>query len=293
VLYHFGILQFFVRVTARAVVRLLNTSGAETLSAIANVFMGQTEAPIIVRPYVPHMTQSELLTLMVGGMATISGAVMAIYISLGADAVAILTTSVMAAPCGLYLSKILMPETEIPKTRGTVTLDVTNKHVNVIDAAASGAADGTKLAINVAAMLIAFMAFITMFDYLMAVIHPALSLSSIFSLVFIPAAVFMGVEAADVPAIADLLGTKLVATEFVAYVNLTTEYQNIISDRSAALATYALTGFANFASVGILLGGLGGMAPERRGDLARLGTRALFGGFLATLINASIASLLL
>ena len=218
VLYYFGILQFFVRVTARAVVRLLNTSGAETLSAIANVFMGQTEAPIIVRPYVPHMTQSELLTLMVGGMATISGAVMAIYISLGADAVAILTTSVMAAPCGLYLSKILMPETEIPTTRGTVTLDVTNKHVNVIDAAAGGAADGTKLAINVAAMLIAFMAFIAMFDYLLALIHPALSLSSIFSLVFTPAAVLMGVEAADVPAIADLLGTKIVAPEFVAYV---------------------------------------------------------------------------
>jgi CNT family concentrative nucleoside transporter len=218
---------------------------------------------------------------------------MAIYISLGADAVAILTTSVMAAPCGLYLSKILMPETEIPTTRGTVTLDVTNKHVNVIDAAAGGAADGTKLAINVAAMLIAFMAFITMFDYLLALIHPALSLSSIFSLVFTPAAVLMGVEAADVPAIADLLGTKIVATEFVAYVTLTTEYQNIISDRSTALATYALTGFANFGSVGILLGGLGGMAPERRGDLARLGTRALFGGFLATLINASIASLLL
>jgi len=293
VLYYFGILQFFVRVTARAVVRLLNTSGAETLSAIANVFMGQTEAPIIVRPYVPHMTQSELLTLMVGGMATISGAVMAIYISLGADAVAILTTSVMAAPCGLYLSKILMPETEIPTTRGTVTLDVTNKHVNVIDAAASGAADGTKLAINVAAMLIAFMAFIAMFDYLLALIHPALSLSNIFALVFTPAAVLMGVEAADVPAIADLLGTKIVATEFVAYVTLTTEYQNIISDRSVALATYALTGFANFGSVGILLGGLGGMAPERRGDLARLGTRALCGGFLATLINASIASLLL
>ena len=293
VLYYFGILQFFVRVTARAVVRLLNTSGAETLSAIANVFMGQTEAPIIVRPYVPHMTQSELLTLMVGGMATISGAVMAIYISLGADAVAILTTSVMAAPCGLYLSKILMPETEIPTTRGTVTLDVTNKHVNVIDAAAGGAADGTKLAINVAAMLIAFMAFIAMFDYLLALIHPALSLSSIFALVFTPAAVLMGVESADVPAIADLLGTKIVATEFVAYVTLTTEYQNIISDRSVALATYALTGFANFGSVGILLGGLGGMAPERRGDLARLGTRALCGGFLATLINASIASLLL
>ena len=293
VLYHFGILQFFVKQTARIVVYLLNTSGAETLSAVANVFMGQTEAPIIVRPYVSQMTRSELLTLMVGGMATISGAVMAIYINLGADAVAMLTTSVMAAPCGLYLSKILMPESEVPKTRGAVTVDVKREYANVIDAAAGGASQGMTLAINVAAMLIAFLAFIALIDYVLALLHPALSLASLFSVVFAPAAFLLGVASADVGAVADLLGTKIVATEFVAYVKLTTEYQDLIEPRSFVLATYALTGFANFGSVGILLGGLGGMAPERRGDLARLGTRALFGGFVATLINASIASLLI
>ena len=293
VLYHFGILQFFVKQTARVVVYLLNTSGAETLSAVANVFMGQTEAPIIVRPYVSQMTRSELLTLMVGGMATISGAVMAIYINLGADAVAMLTTSVMAAPCGLYLSKILMPESEVPKTRGAVTVDVKREYANVIDAAAGGASQGMTLAINVAAMLIAFLAFIALIDYVLALLHPALSLASLFSVVFAPAAFLLGVASADVGAVADLLGTKIVATEFVAYVKLTTEYQDLIEPRSFVLATYALTGFANFGSVGILLGGLGGMAPERRGDLARLGTRALFGGFVATLINASIASLLI
>jgi len=293
VLYHFGILQFFVKRTARVVVYLLNTSGAETLSAVANVFMGQTEAPIIVRPYVSQMTRSELLTLMVGGMATISGAVMAIYINLGADAVAMLTTSVMAAPCGLYLSKILMPESEVPKTRGAVTVDVKRQYANVIDAAAGGASQGMTLAINVAAMLIAFLAFIALIDYVLALLHPALSLASLFSVVFAPAAFLLGVASADVGAVADLLGTKIVATEFVAYVKLTTEYQDLIEPRSFVLATYALTGFANFGSVGILLGGLGGMAPERRGDLARLGTRALFGGFVATLINASIASLLI
>ena len=293
VLYHFGILQFFVKQTARIVVYLLNTSGAETLSAVANVFMGQTEAPIIVRPYVSQMTRSELLTLMVGGMATISGAVMAIYINLGADAVAMLTTSVMAAPCGLYLSKILMPESEVPKTRGAVALDVKQQYANVIDAAAGGASQGMTLAINVAAMLIAFLAFIALIDYVLALLHPTLSLASLFSVVFAPAAFLIGVASADVGAVADLLGTKIVATEFVAYVKLTTEYQGLIEPRSFVLATYALTGFANFGSVGILLGGLGGMAPERRGDLARLGTRALFGGFVATLINASIASLLI
>ena len=293
VLYHFGILQFFVKQTARIVVYLLNTSGAETLSAVANVFMGLTEAPIIGRPYVSQMTRSELLTLMVGGMATISGAVMAIYINLGADAVAMLTTSVMAAPCGLYLSKILMPESEVPKTRGAVALDVKQQYANVIDAAAGGASQGMTLAINVAAMLIAFLAFIALIDYVLALLHPALSLASLFSVVFAPAAFLIGVASADVGAVADLLGTKIVATEFVAYVKLTTEYQDLIEPRSFVLATYALTGFANFGSVGILLGGLGGMAPERRGDLARLGTRALFGGFVATLINASIASLLI
>jgi CNT family concentrative nucleoside transporter len=293
VLYYFGVLQFVVRIFARAMQFAMRTSGAETLSAAANVFMGQTEAPIIVKPYVPGMTNSELLAMMVGGMATISGGVMAVYISLGADPVAILTTSVMAAPCGLYLSKILYPETEEPATRGDVKVAVEQTHANVIDAASAGASDGTMLAINVAAMLIAFLAFIAMFDYLLALVNPQLSLARIFAVLFAPVAVLMGVPAQDVPAIGDLLGTKLVANEFVAYVKLTTQYKGVLTDRSYTLATYALTGFANFASIGIQLGGIGAMAPTRRGDLARLGSLALLGGFIATLINASIAAALL
>jgi CNT family concentrative nucleoside transporter len=293
VLYYFGILQFIVKLFAKGMMFAMRTSGAETLSAAANVFMGQTEAPIIVKPYVPLMTQSELLALMVGGMATISGGVMAVYITLGADPVAILTTSVMAAPCGLYLSKILYPELEEPVTRGEVKITVERQHTNVIDAAAAGASDGTLLAINVAAMLIAFMAFLALFDYVLAAINPQLSLARVFATLFAPVAVLMGVPAADVPAVGDLLGTKLVANEFLAYIKLTTEYRGVISDRSYTLATYALTGFANFASIGIQLGGIGAMAPSRRGDLARLGSRALLAGFIATLINASIAAALL
>ena len=293
VLYYFGVLQFIVRVMARAMMFLMRTSGAETLSATANVFMGQTEAPIIVKPFVPAMTQSELLAMMVGGMATISGGVMAVYIALGADPIAILTTSVMAAPCGLYLSKLLLPETEQPVTSGTATVNVEKLHVNAIDAAASGASDGMLLAVNVAAMLIAFLAFIAMFDFLLGAVWEGLTLSRVFATVFAPVAFLMGVPAADVGPMADLLGTKLVANEFVAFVKLTGEYKGVLSERSYILATYALTGFANIASIGIQLGGIGGMAPNRRGDLARLGGRALLAGFLATLINACVASMLL
>ena len=293
VLYYFGILQLVVKVFAKAMQFAMRTSGAETLSAAANVFMGQTEAPIIVKPYVPSMTQSELLAMMVGGMATISGGVMAVYISLGADPVAILTTSVMAAPCGLYLSKILYPEVEQPATLGDVKVAVEKTHTNVIDAASAGASDGTMLAINVAAMLIAFLAFIALIDYLLAAAHPSLSLSRIFGYMFSPVAVLMGVPSNEVGIMGDLLGTKLVANEFVAYVKLTGEYRDALSPRSYTLATYALTGFANFASIGIQLGGIGGMAPSRRGDLARLGSRALLAGFIATLINAAIAAALL
>jgi concentrative nucleoside transporter, CNT family len=293
VLYYFGVLQFIVKIFAKGMMFAMRTSGAETLSAAANVFMGQTEAPIIVKPYVPLMTQSELLAMMVGGMATISGGVMAVYISLGADPVAILTTSVMAAPCGLYLSKILYPEVEEPATRGEVKVAVERQHTNVIDAAAAGASDGTQLAINVAAMLIAFLAFIAMFDYILGSIRDGLSLARIFAGLFAPVAVLMGVPPEDVPMIGDLLGTKLVANEFVAYIKLTQEYRGVLSDRSYTLATYALTGFANFASIGIQLGGIGAMAPSRRGDLATLGSRALLAGFIATLINASIAAALL
>ena len=293
VLYYFGILQFVVRLMARAMMYFMQTSGAETLSATANVFMGQTEAPIIVKPFVPRMTQSELLAMMVGGMATISGGVMAVYIALGADPVAILTTSVMAAPCGLYLSKMLLPELEQPETLGNIQVNVEKLHVNAIDAAASGASDGLTLALNVAAMLIAFLAFIALFDFILGAIRPGLTLSGVFAVVFAPVAFLMGVPAADIAPMADLLGTKLVANEFVAFVKLTGEYRTVLSERSYILATYALTGFANVASIGIQLGGIGGMAPNRRGDLARLGTRALLAGFVATLVNACVASMLL
>jgi CNT family concentrative nucleoside transporter len=255
--------------------------------------MGQTEAPIIVKPFVPRMTQSELLGMMVGGMATISGGVMAVYIAIGADAVAILTTSVMAAPCGLYLSKLLLPEREQPETSGTAPVNVERLHVNAIDAAAAGASDGMMLALNVAAMLIAFLAFLALIDFLLGAAWPGLSLARIFAVVFAPLAFLMGIPAADVAPMADLLGTKLVANEFVAFVKLTTEYEGVLSERSYVLATYALTGFANISSIGIQLGGIGGMAPSRRGDLARLGTRALLAGFLATLVNACVASMLL
>jgi CNT family concentrative nucleoside transporter len=292
VLYYFGVLQLIVWLMARVMMYALRTSGAETLAAAANVFMGQTEAPIIVKPYVPAMTRSELLAMMVGGMATISGGVMAVYISLGADPFAILTTSVMAAPCGLYLSKLLLPETESPVTRGEISLKVERHHVNVIDAAAAGAGDGLTLALNVAAMLIAFLAFIALADAVLGGIRPGLSLAGIFAVLFAPVAFLMGVPASDVPAVADLLGTKLVANEFLAFIKLTTEYKDI-DPRSYILATYALTGFANLGSIGIQLGGIGGMAPTRRSDLARLGFRALLGGFIATLVNACVASMLL
>jgi CNT family concentrative nucleoside transporter len=276
---------------ARAMMHLMRTSGAETLSAAANVFMGQTEAPLIVKPFVPKMTMSELLAIMVGGLATVAGGVMAVYIAMGADPIAILTTSVMAAPCGLYLSKILIPELEQPATLGRVAVSGERAHVNVIDAAAAGASDGMQLAINVAAMLIAFLAGIALVDALLALLSPGLSLSRIFSWAFAPVAVLIGVPSADVPEVADLLGTKLVTNEFVAFAKLTTEYREI-DPRSYALATYALTGFANFGSIGILLGGVGAMAPTRRQDLARLGPRALLAGFTATLINAALVAML-
>jgi concentrative nucleoside transporter, CNT family len=293
VLYHYGILQLIVRLMARVMMALMRTSGAETLSTAANVFLGQTEAPLIVKPYVPRMTQSELLAVMVGGLATISGGMAAVYMSLGADPIAILTTSVMAAPPSLYLAKILLPETEQPETAGAAHTAYDRPHVNGVDAFAAGASDGMLLAINVAAMLIAFLALLALVDYTLGLIHPSLSLSAIFARVFAPAAALMGVPMADVPAVADLLGTKLVSNEFVAFLKMTGEYRSTMSPEAYSLSTYMLTGFANFGSIGILLGGIGAMAPTRRGDLARLAGRALLGGFLATMINASMVSMLL
>jgi CNT family concentrative nucleoside transporter len=293
VLYHFGVLQYVVRLMARATMAVMRTSGAETLSVTANVFLGHVESPMIVKPYVPLMTRSELLAMMTGGLATISGGMMVVYVGLGVDPVAILATSVMAAPCSLSLAKMLYPETEQPVTRAGAVLPSERTHVNAIDAASAGAAEGTSLAINVAAMLIAFLAFLAMIDFLLGVIVPGLTLADIFATVFAPLAILMGTPRAEVPAMADLLGTKLVANEMVAFIKLTGEYRDVLSERSRLLAAYALTGFANFGSIGILLGGIGGLAPGRRGDVASLSGLALLAGFFATLINACVAAILL
>jgi CNT family concentrative nucleoside transporter len=301
VLYYLGVLQFFVKLMARAMMYLMGTSGAETLSVAANVFMGQTEAPLIVKPFVPRMTQSELLALMGSGMAHISGGMMAVYISYGADPVSILCTCVMACPCSLYLTKLLLPEAGKPVTAGEAPITVETPYVNVIDAAAAGVKDGVWLAINVAAMLIAFIAFIALFDIILGSIFPGLTLDRVFGWVFAPVAFLMGVEPGDCDKVGNLLGLKLAANEHVAYLKLkewkVSDFnpltESVLSKRSQLLAVYALTGFANFASVGIQLGGIGAMAPGRRADLAKLGIKALFIGYLATLINAAVAGMLM
>ncbi|MEY4385683.1 MAG: Nucleoside permease NupX [Verrucomicrobiota bacterium] len=296
VLYHYGLLQRIVRLMAKVMVHLMGTSGAETLSVSANVFMGQTEAPLIVKPYVPRMTNSELFALMTSGFAHISGGMMVVYINYGADPVAVLTTCIMACPCSLYLSKLFMPELGQPVTAGTVQTDhEKSPHVNGIDAAAAGTTDGLKLALNVAAMLIVFIAFVAMFDALLGAVVKDLSLAKIFGWLFSPAAFLMGIEPDDISKVGTLLGAKLSINEHYAYLVMKgwKAQEHFMSDRSYKLAAFALTGFANFASVGIQLGGIGAIAPERRHDLAKLGLRALFVGFVATLLNAAIAGILL
>jgi CNT family concentrative nucleoside transporter len=312
VLYHYGVLQWCVRALAKIMVYLMGTSGAETLSVSANVFMGQTEAPLIVKPYVPRMTQSELFALMVSGMAHISGGMMAVYINYGANPVAVISTCVMACPCSLYLAKLILPETGRPETSGTTrTEKIKSPYVNGIDAAASGTTDGLRLALNVAAMLIVFIAFIAMFDGILGLIDTAwlmrqpwwptawalpesLSLRYFFGLLFSPAAVLMGVEPGDASKVGSLLGAKLSVNEHFAYLEMKKMIpMHAMSERSFRLAAFALTGFANFSSIGIQIGGIGAIAPDRRHDLARLGGRALFAGFLATLLNASIAGILI
>ncbi len=319
-LYYFGVLQFLVKVMSVVMRYLMGTSGAETLSVSANVFMGQTEAPLIVKPFVPRMTQSELLALMASGMAHVSGGMMAVYIGytkgyFGNDAdkaaVAILTTCVMACPCSLYLTKLLLPETETPETSGGAEIVVPKTHVNPIDALAGGIKDGLQLALNVAAMLIGFLAMIAMINALIGGIKPGLlwaglspdslgwwpddlTLEYILGWLFRPAAFLIGVHPDETGKVGTLLGIKLVANEHVAFIKLTKSPEFVdLGLRSRTLAVYALTGFANFASVGIQLGGIGALAPERRADLAKLGMRALFVGFLATLINAAVAGLLM
>ncbi len=304
VLYHFGILQMCVRAMARVMIHLMRTSGAETLSVAANVFMGQTEAPLIIKPYVPRMTNSELFVLMASGMAHISGSLMVVYISYGANPVAVIATCIMACPCSLYLSKLFMPEISQPETGGKLHADgMKSPYVNAIDAAASGTSDGLQLALNVAAMLIVFIAFVALFNIVLgavptewfrwtgAALPDHFSLEWIFGRLFSPVAFLMGVDSKDQANVGTLLGTKLAMNEHVAFLTMRDwkAIPDFMSPRSYQLASYALTGFANFASVGIQLGGIGGLAPNRRHDLARLGMKALFVGFVATLLNAAVA----
>ncbi len=296
VFYHYGILQRCVRLMSRVMMHLMRTSGAETLSVSANVFMGQTEAPLIVKPYVPRMTNSELFALMTSGMAHISGGMMAVYIGYGADPVAVLTTCIMACPCSLYLAKLFMPELGRPETAGTLqTQSEKSPYVNGIDAAAGGTGDGLRLALNVGAMLIVFIAFVAMFDGLIGLAWKDLTLQKILGWAFSPVAFLMGVESADISKVGSLLGAKLAINEHYSYLMMKgwKATEGFMSDRSYLLAAFALTGFANFASVGIQIGGLSAIAPDRRHDFARLGMRALFIGFTATLLNAAVAGLLI
>ena len=302
VLYHLGVMQLIVRGMAWLTVRLLGTSGSESLSACANVFVGQTEAPLLIRPFLKGMTMSELHTIMVGGFATIAGGVFAAYVGFvgGDDPVAraaiagrLMVASVMAAPAGLICSKALWPETEASQTMGKVSKIDAPKLGNVVEAASSGAADGLHLALNVGAMLIAFLGLLALINSGLGWIHPDLSLQMLLGYAFWPIAAVMGVPSADVTELGQLIGTKLIATEFVAYQDLgKMAAAHTVSPRTVMIASFALCGFANFSSVAIQIGGLGAMAPERRGDLAKLGVRAMFGGAMATCMTACVAGVL-
>ena len=291
VLYYLGILQKVVLLMAKTMSKTMRTSGAESLSTAANVFMGQTEAPLVIAPYVEKMTYSELATLMIGGMATISGAVLGAYIAMGVEAQFLLAASIMNAPAALLMAKMLVPETGEPLTKGEVKLTIERREVNIIDAAAKGAGTGMTLSLNIVAMLIAFLSLIALVNWPLASF--GLSLEQIFAWFFAPLAFVMGVPWSEAGTVGYLFGQKLILNEFVAYASLGELIdQSLISPRSELIATYALCGFANLGSIGIQIGGIGALAPGRKEDLARLGLRAVLGGSLATFMTATIAGLL-
>ena len=296
VLYHIGIMQFIVKWIARLMQKSMGTSGSETLCVSGNIFVGQTEAPLLVRPFISKMTKSELMAVMVGGFATVAGGVMAMYVSMLGDIPGIaghlLAASIMSAPAALVIAKIIYPETETSETFGDLKIALDKKDDNIMEALSRGATNGMKLAANVAAMLVAFVAIIAMVNAILGLMD--LSLQQILGWIFSPLAWVMGVPWNEAGIIGSLMGEKLVLTELIAYGDLAELMaENSISDRSAIIASYALCGFANFASVGIQLGGIGGIAPERRKDLAKLGLKAMFGGALASWLTATIAGLLI
>ncbi len=290
VLYHLGVMQRIVRLFAWIMEKTLGTSGAETLSASANIFVGQTEAPLVIRPYISQMTQSELMVVMVGGFATVAGGVMAAYVRFGIDAGNLLAASVMSAPAALVLAKIMIPEIGTPVTAGGAKLAIEKTSINVIDAAADGAAQGLKLALNVGAMLLAFIALVAMFDFFLGFAHT--SVKEILGYIFSPMAWAIGVPKEDMFIVGGMLGTKISINEFIAYLELG-ELRETLHPRSVVIATYALCGFANLGSIGIQIGGIGGIAPERRGDLARIGLKAMFAGAMASWMTAAIAGTLI
>jgi CNT family concentrative nucleoside transporter len=332
IFYYYGIMQWIVGKFARLMQLTLGTSGAETLSAAANIFVGQTEAPLVIRPYISTMTISELNAIMIGGFATMAGGVLAAYVEMGISAKHLLSASVMAAPAGLMIAKILQPEVDEPKTLGKVKIDVKDPSANVIESIANGAVGGLQLALNVGAMLLVFLALIALLNLIIGwigaqfgyVTHVAQSpapftwpwfsvklglaepppeiivyqwsLEGFLGWLFQPIAWLIGIAWEDCKHAGELLGLKMAANEFVAYGRLSewdTADAPVMSERSRHIMTYALCGFANFSSIGIQLGGIGGMAPERRGDLARLGLRAMLGGTLVAFINACVANIML
>lgn len=297
ILYFIGLMQLIVRLFAVVMNKVMGASGAESLNVAASIFMGQTEAPLTIRPFLARMTQSELMTVMTSGMAHISGGIMAAYIAFGIDAKHLLTAVIMTAPGTLLMAKMFVPETETPETRGTVKLEVVNTDVNIIDAAGRGTSEGLHLALNVGAMLISFVALIALLNAILGaagglVGFDGLSLQIIFGWVFAPVAWSLGVPWQDAATVGNLLGTRMVLNEFIAFAQLG-GLKETLDPRSFTIATFALCGFANFASIGMQIGGIGALAPTRRGDLARLGLRAMLAGTLANFLTAIIVGFLL
>lgn len=299
ILYHFGLMQRVVRITALAMQKTLKLSGAESLSVAANIFLGQVEAPLVVRPYLNTMTSSELMAVMMAGFATVAGGVLAAYVKMGIDAGHLVAASVIAAPASIVIAKIMQPEVEQPLTTGQAVVEVETGAVNAIEAAANGAIDGLTLAIQVAGIIIAFLALIALLKAIigwsLAMLGYSLSLEDLLGIAFAPLAWLVGIEAADCNRAGQLMGLRMISNEFIAYKQLAESMQigGQLSPRSEVLLTYALCGFANFGSIGVQLGGIGAVAPDRRKELARLGLRAMLGGTLACFMTAAVVGVLI
>jgi CNT family concentrative nucleoside transporter len=297
ILYHLRVMQFGVSVVAKAMNFVMRVSGAEALSNVASAFVGQIEAQVMIRPYLAGMTKSELLASMTGSLACIAGGILIVYVSFGAKAEYLLAASWRAAPGALVVSKIIYPETEESQTMGSVKLEVKSEYTNLIDAIAHGATDGFKISMNVLALLLAFIALVAMVNALLGLfpeswVGAPITLDWIFGKLFYPIAWCMGIPAEDVSNAATLFGQKLTINEFVAFKNMTSNTVPLVTEKGMMITSIAICGFANFSSVGMQIGGIGALAPERRADLARLGLKALLGGTLASYLSATIAGIL-